>query len=152
MNSEEIKRLRLSKKLTQEQLGELCGVEKASVSKWEKAKTQPSGSSRKILEQLASGDLVVTQVSDLELKLLDQNVETGGFADREEYLTASLKHLLVHGRFMDLERPALKVAEEGGAYGLSSEDRADVDQASADTMSSLESDADNGRTGRRGKP
>jgi transcriptional regulator with XRE-family HTH domain len=102
MKPHEIKDLRLAKKLTQSELGEICGVDKASVSKWEKGKNNPSGGALKILQQLRSGEIVVTELSDLEAKLLEQNVKIGGFASAEDYLTASLKHLLAHGEFMNI--------------------------------------------------
>jgi transcriptional regulator with XRE-family HTH domain len=102
MKAESIKALRLEKKMTQSQLGDICGVEKASVSKWEKGKNRPSGAALKILKSLAIGDLVISRVSDLELKLLDENVRAGAFTTREEYLTVSLKHLLLHGKFLTL--------------------------------------------------
>lgn len=120
MNGEEIKALRLAKGLTQSELGELCGVDKASVSKWEKRKNNPSGGALKVLSMLAAGDLVVSQVSPLEVKLLDQNVEVGRFRNREDYLTASLKHLLVHGRFLTLDDagrgPEFKAAEDPAPF------------------------------------
>ena len=103
MKPDEIKDLRKEKKLTQEQLGELCGVGKSAVSHWESGKDNPSGPSLKILQQLRDGDLVVSEISDLEMKLLDQNVLAGAFKSREDYLTASLKHLLVHGGFMSIQ-------------------------------------------------
>ena len=102
MKPDEIKDLRKKKKLTQAELGELCGVDKASVSKWEKGKNNPSGGALKILQQLQDGQLVITELSDLESKLLEQNVKIGGFKSSEEYLTASLKHLLQHGTFMSI--------------------------------------------------
>lgn len=121
MTGPEIKALRLARKLTQDGLGELCGVTKASVSRWENDKDTPRGSAMKILSQLASGDLVVSQVSELEVKLLDQNVEVGNFRNKEDYLTASLKHLLMHGKFMDMEGPRLRVADDETPSGVKEE-------------------------------
>lgn len=119
MNPNEIKELRKEKKLTQEQLGEVCGVRNSSVSRWEKGVDSPSGPALKILQQLRDGDLVVSEVSDLEVGLLDQNVKVGGFKDREDYLTKSLKHLLVHGEFLSLNQsePLRLVAEDSVKYG-----------------------------------
>lgn len=103
MNPQEIKDLRLEKKLTQAELGHLCGgVKKSGVSAWENGKRKPSGAALKILEELRDGEIVITELSDLEVKLLDQNVQVGGFEDREDYLTKSLKHLLQHGKFLSL--------------------------------------------------
>lgn len=118
MKPDEIKVLRKEKKLTQEALGELCGVRNSSVSRWEKGVDSPSGPALKMLERLRDGDIVVSEVSDLELKLLDQNVALGKFKDREDYLTASLKHLLVHKTFMSLKDkvvdPTLNSKDSGG--------------------------------------
>lgn len=103
MSPDEIKDLRLKKNLTQTQLGEICGgVNKSGVSAWENGNRRPSGAAMKILRQLRDEDLVVSQISELELKLLDQNVSLGNFRNREDYLTESLKHLLVHGQFMNV--------------------------------------------------
>jgi transcriptional regulator with XRE-family HTH domain len=121
MSPGEIELLRKSKKLTQKQLGELCGVSNSAVSNWESGRDAPSGSAMKILKRLAAGDLVVSQLSELEMKLLEQNVRVGGFRDREDYLTASLKHLLVHGRFLELGefeslRSEFKAAEDPATF------------------------------------
>lgn len=105
MKPHEIKDLRKQKKLTQAELGEVCGVTKASVSRWENGKDNPSGGALKILHQLRDGILIPTRLTDLEQKLLEQNVEYGGFKDAEDYLTKSLKHLLMHGEFMSLTEP-----------------------------------------------
>ena len=102
MNPQEIKDLRLEKKLTQEAFGEIFGVSKAAVSRWENGVDSPSGSAMKMLKRLACGDVVITELSDLEVKLLDQNVKLGGFNNREDYLTASLKYLIQHGDFMPI--------------------------------------------------
>ena len=99
MNAIEIKKLRTEKKLTQTQFGDICDVDKALDSKWEKGKNNPSGGALKILQQLRDGELVVSELTDLEVKLLDRNVAEGNFKSRENYLTASLKHLIEHGRF-----------------------------------------------------
>jgi len=102
MNPEDIRIFRKGKKLTQESLGELCGVSKAAVSRWEKGIDSPSGSAMKILQRLKSGETVVSELSDLEIKLLDQNVSIEKLKDREDYLTASLKHLLQFGEFLSI--------------------------------------------------
>lgn len=121
MKPQEIKELRTSKKLTQQQLAELLGFNKSAVSSWESGDRNPSGPALKILHQLRDGELVVTELSELELKLLDENVKAGKFNDREDYLTKSLKHLLVHGAFLEIQpipmRPALGlVAEDDQPY------------------------------------
>ena len=108
MKPEEIKDLRRNKKLTQTKLGELCGAKKSAVSLWESGKNTPSGPALKMLHQLRDGDLIVSQVSELETKLLDKNVEVGKFKSREEYLTESLKYLIMHEEFMPIDAPAFK--------------------------------------------
>jgi len=102
MSPQEIKDLRISKKMNQAQLGDICGVNKSAISSWESDARKPSKAALKILQQLRDGDLIVSEISDLELKLLDQNVTVGKFKSREDYLTSSLKHLLVHGTFLNL--------------------------------------------------
>ena len=90
MKSHEIKALRLEKNLSQEELGEVCGVGKTAVNKWEKGKTSPSGSALLWLQQLRHGIIVVSSFTELEVELMDRNVEAGGFSDRVDYLEKSL--------------------------------------------------------------
>lgn len=99
MKPEEIRKLRKEKKLTQSDLGELCGVNKSAVSAWEKGLRNPSGAALLQLQRLLLGDSILLTISDIEGKLLDENVRQGGFRDREEYLTASLKHLIQYRSF-----------------------------------------------------
>lgn len=99
MKPEEIKHLRKQKKLTQTELGELCGVNKSSVSAWEKGLRNPSGSALLQLQRLQQGQSTLLTLSDIEIKLLEENIRQGGFRDCEDYLTASLKHLIQYRHF-----------------------------------------------------
>ncbi len=112
MNPNEIKDYRTKKNLTQSELADICGSTKASVSRWEKGTNKPLGSSLKILNQLISGELIISQVTNLEAKLLDQNVEVSNYDNREDFLTASLKYLLLHGEFMPLDAPNISPQEQ----------------------------------------
>jgi len=102
MEPSEIKALRLSKNLNQTQFGEIFGIGKAAISNWEKGRASPSSAAMKLLNDLKNGDLIVSELSELESKLLEQNVKIGGFKDAEDYLTTSLKHLLTEGSFMSI--------------------------------------------------
>ena len=124
MTAHDIKELRKEKKLTQSEFGKLCGVSGASVSRWEHGVDNPSGGALKILEQLKSGELITANITPLETKLLDQNVAMSNYDNREDFLTASLKYLLIHGDFMPLDAPNpahhqhshLRVAEDTPPY------------------------------------
>jgi len=103
MNPHEIKSLRKEKNLSQQEMGDICGVTKTSVSRWEKDKAKPSGSALIRLEELRDGKVVVSDLSPLEHKLLAQNVEAGGFKNNEDFLIESLRHLLSNnGSFMSI--------------------------------------------------
>tara|TARA_R110000764_G_scaffold101018_3_gene186297 strand:+ start:1193 stop:1648 length:456 start_codon:yes stop_codon:yes gene_type:complete len=111
MKANEIKDYRKQKELNQTQLGALCGVTNSAVSRWEKEIDKPSGSALKILERLINGETVISNITPLEAKLLDENVNHSPYKNREEFLTESLKHLILHGEFLTLEsnpRPNLK--------------------------------------------
>ncbi len=99
MTPEEIRRFRKAKALSQEELGRLCGVTKSAVSQWEKGVNGPTGSALILLEEFLSGTRCIVPLTQQEEKLLDQNVQQGNFATREDFLAASLVHLLRHGSF-----------------------------------------------------
>lgn len=101
MDPNEIMAFRKQKKLSQQELGNLCGVTKATVSKWEKGQRNPSGSALIQLRRILDGGTMVIPMSDLEIKLLDESVRLGGFKDREDYLTESLKHMIQYGGFVE---------------------------------------------------
>ena len=102
MEPEDIKKLRKELNLNQADFSDLFGLKKSAISKWESGDNKPSGTALKKLHHLRDGDIVVSNISDLEVKLLDHNVLAGGYKDRTDYLNASLLHLLEHGRFMSL--------------------------------------------------
>ena len=106
MTAEEIKEFRKSKSLNQEQLGELCGVGKAAVSRWEKKLSAPSGSALIALKRLINGDDSIMPVTALDIKLLDENVANSDYKSREEYLTESLKFLLINKKFDTSNTPS----------------------------------------------
>ncbi len=99
MTPEKIHAFRKSKKLTQSELGELCGVKKMSVSSWETGRTQPSGAARRLLEEYMLGQRCILPLTAGEEALLDEAVRKGDYADREAFLSASLLHLIKHGKF-----------------------------------------------------
>lgn len=101
MDPDEIKTFRKQKKLSQEKLGDLCGVTKATVSKWEKGQRNPSGSALIQLKRILHGDTMIVPLNDLEIRMLDESVRLGGFKSREDYLTESLKHMIQHGGFLE---------------------------------------------------
>lgn len=118
MKPNEIKELRAEKKLSMEALGTLCGVTKATVSRWEKGDRNPSGAALLRLKELSRGDIVPVTFTDLELKLLDENVRKGGFRNREDYLTSSLKHMIQYGSFKseDSQQSSTMSDDEEPAY------------------------------------
>ena len=101
MNPDEIKAFRKHRKMSQEQLGQLCGVTKATVSKWEKGQRNPSGSALIQLDRLFNDEISHLPLGDLEHKLLDECVRLGGFDSREDFLTESLKHFIHYGGLLE---------------------------------------------------
>ncbi len=99
MTPEKIRAFRKSKHLTQTELGELCGVTKASVSGWEIGRTQPSGAALRLLKEYMLGQRCILPLTAGEEALLDEAVRKGNYADREAFLSASLLHLIKHGKF-----------------------------------------------------
>ena len=116
MKPHEIKELRLEKKLSQQDMGDICGVSKTAVSKWEKGQTEPSGPSLIRLKELRDGKVVISELTPLESKLLADNVEAGSFKDAEHYLIESLRYLINHGSFMPLDHKLSLVAEDEAPY------------------------------------
>ena len=112
MKPDEIKALRKEKKLNQEEFGKLCGLSKAAVSRWEKGLNDPSGGALKILEKLRDGDLIVSNISELEVKLLDENVKQSPYESREDFLTESLKYLIMNGEFMPVKNNIINPVED----------------------------------------
>ena len=127
MSPQEIRALRKEKGLTQKQLGELCSVTPGAVGHWENGRERPGTKASKILNDLAQGNLVAHSINDLESRMLDKIVEYGGFSDREDFLTYSLKHFLQHGKplnvgskpkgFYSPPRPPVGLNDDGSAYG-----------------------------------
>jgi transcriptional regulator with XRE-family HTH domain len=72
MLNEKLKNLRLAKGLTLQQVGDVFGISKVSVSTWESGKTNPS---RKRLEQLADlfGTTIQFLVTGIDSEVLGQN-------------------------------------------------------------------------------
>ena len=70
-----------------------------------------------MLAVLGAGDLAVSQLTELEMKHLDQNVTVGRFRDREDYLTSSLKNLLVYGQFLKIREAEVSGEEAQGKHG-----------------------------------
>ena len=99
MTPDEIKTFRKSKGLSQEELGKLCGVGKSAVSLWESGGNVPAGSAKVLLEEFMNGTRCILPLTQAEEQLLDRNVHEGNFATREDFLAASLVHLLRHGGF-----------------------------------------------------
>ena len=99
MAPEEIKAFRKRKGLSQEELGKLCGVGKSAISQWESGNTEPTGGARLLLEDYVSGRRCIVPLTEQEERLLDENVQRGNFSSREDFLAASLVHLIRHGRF-----------------------------------------------------
>jgi transcriptional regulator with XRE-family HTH domain len=99
MTPDEIKRFRKSKGLSQEELGKLCGVGKSAVSLWESGGNVPAGSAKVLLEEFMGGTRCIVPLTQAEEQLLDRNVHEGNFVSREDFLAASLVHLLRHGGF-----------------------------------------------------
>ena len=120
MTGTEIKDFRTSKGLTQEQFGNIIGVGKSSVNNWEKGRAAPSGSSLLHLENLMSGEWAIIPLTAQEEILLDDGVKKGGYSDREEYLFASLTHLIRNANFDTPETPQsfqpAMVAEDPAPY------------------------------------
>jgi transcriptional regulator with XRE-family HTH domain len=85
-----IKEWRISKGLTQGELGKLCGVGKSSVSQWESLATEPSGAARVILEDFIAGRRAIIQLTGLEERLLNELVRMTHSKSREEYLEQAL--------------------------------------------------------------
>jgi transcriptional regulator with XRE-family HTH domain len=99
MNPEAIRAFRTRKGLSQQELGKLCGVGKSAISQWESGTTEPTGAARLLLEEYLSGRRCLVQLTEQEERLLNENVQRGNFTSREDYLTASLVHLIKHGTF-----------------------------------------------------
>lgn len=99
MTPDAIRKFRKSKGLSQEELGKLCGVGKSAVSQWESGSNVPTGSAKILLEEFLNGLRCIVPLTQQEEKLLDENVQKGNFATREDYLAASLVHLIRHGGF-----------------------------------------------------
>lgn len=101
MEPHQIRAFRKQKGLNQEALGALCGVGKSTVSEWESGKSRPSGSAAILLRDYLSGTRCLVPLTSKEERLLDEAVERGGFAGREEFLAACLVHLIRHGEIED---------------------------------------------------
>lgn len=97
MNPDHIRSFRKQKGLSQEALGELCGVRKSTVSEWESGKSNPSGSAAILLGEYLSGTRALVPLTTAEERLLDEAVQRGNFSNREEFLAACLMHLIRNG-------------------------------------------------------
>lgn len=119
MTPAEIKAFRKSKGISQEELGRLCGVGKSAVSQWESGSTEPAGAARLLLDDYVSGRRSIVPLTAQEERLLDENVQRGNFPSREDFLAASLIHLIRNGTF-DVPKARLhaldRVAEDGADY------------------------------------
>jgi transcriptional regulator with XRE-family HTH domain len=89
-----IKAYRKENKLTQKELGKLCGVSKAAVSNWEKDLRKPNGSAQIALNRLLTKQDVLLPLSEVEIKLLDAVVAESGAEDRTQCLMCLLKTAL----------------------------------------------------------
>ena len=97
MNPDHIRSFRKQKRLSQEALGELCGVRKSTVSEWESGKSKPSGSAALLLTEYIEGTRSLVPLTTAEERLLDEAVQRGNFSNREEFLAACLMHLIRNG-------------------------------------------------------
>ena len=123
---EEIKAFRKRKGLSQLEFGKLCGVGKSAVSQWESGTTEPTGGALVLLQDYMSGNRCIVPLTDQEERLLNENVQKGNFASREDFLSASLVHLIRHGNFDVPTRNApardhLRLAEDPKHYTHSGE-------------------------------
>ena len=73
-----------------------------------------------------SGEWAIIPLTAQEEILLDDGVKRGGYSDREEYLFASLIHLIRNSKFDSPEKPATQqlgmVAEDQEPYNPRVED------------------------------
>lgn len=97
VEAQDIRDFRKHKGLSQEALGQLCGVKKSTVSEWESGKSRPSGSAAILLGDYLSGKRCLVPLTSKEERLLDEAVQRGGFNGREDFLAACLMHLIRHG-------------------------------------------------------
>jgi transcriptional regulator with XRE-family HTH domain len=104
---EEVRRFRRERRLSQQRLGQLCGVAQSTVFRWE-AGEPPSGPAAIVLRQLltpettkagdgnGSGNPVPT-LTAAEDRLFNELIQRGNFPSRQDYLAAALTQLILQG-------------------------------------------------------
>lgn len=100
VDPDQIKAFRKGKGLSQEALGQMCGVRKSTVSEWESGKSNPSGSAAILLSEYMDGQRNLIPLTTAEERLLDEAVQRGNFSNREEFLTACLIQLIRNGEIV----------------------------------------------------
>ena len=87
---EKIIAYRESRGLDRPALGNLCHVSASTVANWELGRNKPHGAAKEKLQSLLSGEVAVIPLTAQEERLLDEIVDRGGFASREDFLTQTL--------------------------------------------------------------
>ena len=93
MKSDEIKSWRLSRKMSRHQLGELCGVDYATVANWELGRNTPKGLTLQRLTDVMAG-VSTTNLTAAEEALLERVLKEGGYKSREQFFADALVRLI----------------------------------------------------------